>query len=379
MEAMRVISADTHVVEPDGLWVQRLDRKLADRAPRVVPCNGRPSLVAPGIEPFALGGVTSHGQTGRDLEQHMGRGYEAARPSGWDPVARLKDQDLDGVSAELLYGSLGMPLFALKDIELQQACFRVYNDWIAEFCSHDPKRLVGVAMVSVGDIGAAVKELERCRRKGLRGAMIPGSAPKGAPYSRKLYDPLWQAASDLEIPVSLHVTTSPDADSPSKRAIADASIVDADAPGTWVAALYFFLPTDMQHSLFQLVMGKVFERFPKLKIVSAENDTGWLPHFIYRLDHTCERYGGYFSLKEKPGDYLKRQLWATFLDDRVGALTYGIFGENNYMWGSDFPHSDCTWPNSREVIARDFAGIPDSVTRKIICDNAASLYGFPLT
>ena len=113
--------------------------------------------------------------------------------------------------------------------------------------------------------------------------------------------------------------------------------------------------------------------------MSAENDTGWLPHFIYRLDHTCERYGGYFSLKEKPGDYLKRQLWATFLDDRVGALTYGIFGENNYMWGSDFPHSDCTWPNSREVIARDFADIPDSVTRKIICDNAASLYGFPRT
>ena len=126
-------------------------------------------------------------------------------------------------------------------------------------------------------------------------------------------------------------------------------------------------------------MGRVFERFPKLKIVSAENDTGWLPHFMYRLDHTCERYGGYFSLKEKPSDYLKRQLWATFLDDRVGALTYEIFGENNYMWGSDFPHSDCTWPHSREVIAKDFANVPDAVTRKIVCGNAAKLYGFPLT
>ena len=79
----------------------------------------------------------------------MGKGYEGARPSGWDPVERIKDQDLDGVSAELLYGSLGMPLFALKDVELQQACFRVYNDWIAEFCSYDPRRLVGIAMISV--------------------------------------------------------------------------------------------------------------------------------------------------------------------------------------------------------------------------------------
>jgi uncharacterized protein len=119
MEAMRIISADTHVVEPDGLWVERLEAKFRQRAPRVVPNNGRPCLVAPGIEPFPLGGVTSHGQSGTDLEQHMGKGYEGARPSGWDPAERIKDQDIDGVSAELLYGSLGMPLFACKDVELQ--------------------------------------------------------------------------------------------------------------------------------------------------------------------------------------------------------------------------------------------------------------------
>jgi hypothetical protein len=82
MEGMRIISADTHVVEPDGLWVERLAARFAEKAPRVVPHNGQPCLVAPGIEPFPLGGVTSHGQTGTDLEQHMGKGYEGARPSG---------------------------------------------------------------------------------------------------------------------------------------------------------------------------------------------------------------------------------------------------------------------------------------------------------
>jgi predicted TIM-barrel fold metal-dependent hydrolase len=376
MTSLRVISADSHVVEPDGLWVQRLDRKFRDRAPRVVENNGRPSLVAPGIDPFPLGGVTSHGRTGEDMAWHMTRGYEAVRPSAWDPVERLKDQDVDGVSAELLYSSLGMPLFACPDAELQRACFSVYNDWIAEFCTQAPDRLVGVALISLEEIAAAVRELERARKKGLKGVMIAGAAPRERPYSRKYYDPFWQAASDLGLPVSLHVTTSPNGDSPSKIAIGEASVVDADAPGSWVTALYFFLPTDVQHSLFNLVIGQVFARFPKLKIVSAENDTGWLPHFIYRLDHACERYGS-FGLKEKPSDYLKRQLWATFLDDRIGAVTYGIFGENNYMWGSDFPHSDCTWPNSREVIAKDFAGVPEHVTRKIVCENAARLYGFP--
>jgi hypothetical protein len=120
----------------------------------------------------------------------------------------------------------------------------------------------------------------------------------------------------------------------------------------------------------------VFERFPKLKIVSAENDVGWLPHYMYRLDHGFEKFGAMMEepLPMKPSDYIRRQLYATFQDDPVGPAAYKLFGPANYMWASDFPHTDSTWPESRKVVERDFAGVPDEVTRKIVFENAVALY-----
>jgi uncharacterized protein len=104
-------------------------------------------------------------KSGDELKEHLNRGYEAARPSGWDPAERLKDQDLDGVAAEVLYTTLGMPLFRLPDFALQRACFRLYNDWLAEFCTYNPKRLVGLALISLVNVGDAVNELERTARQ----------------------------------------------------------------------------------------------------------------------------------------------------------------------------------------------------------------------
>ena len=207
--ALSVISADSHMFEPADLWVGRLDARFKDRAPRMEPNEGKSgvSLVAPGIRPFPISSLSAAGRSGEALKQHFGSGYEAARPSGWDPVERIKDQDVDGVCAEVLYTSLGMPLFGLKDAELQHHCFKVYNEWLAEFCSYNPKRLIGIAPISLNDIGQAVTELERCARLGLRGAMIWGFAPEGRPYSSKEYEPFWAAAQDLGMPLSLHVVT----------------------------------------------------------------------------------------------------------------------------------------------------------------------------
>ena len=210
MAALRVISADSHMMEPAELWVGRLDRKFRDRAPRVVKNEGKPgyAFVAPGINPFPVAGGFARGLSGKELKEHMAKGYEAARPSGWDPVERIKDQDIDGVEAEVLYTTLGMPLFQLDDAELQRACFRVYNDWVAEFRSCNPKRLHPIALISLEDLTEGIKELERCTQRGLKGAMIWGSPPADRPYSSKEYDPFWQAASELHMPLSLHVITT---------------------------------------------------------------------------------------------------------------------------------------------------------------------------
>jgi len=364
MANLRVVSADSHMMEPADLWQARLDKKFKDRAPKVIENPKKPGLifVAEGIDPFPVAGGFGAGRSGEELKDHLSKGYEAVRPSGWDPVERVKDQEIDGVEAEVLYTTLGMPLFGLNDSNLQRACFGVYNDWVAEFCSHDPKRLYGISLISLEDLDAGIKELERTAKNGLRGAMIWGSPPEDKPYSSREYDKFWQAASELQMPLSLHVITGKSKESK----------INFEQ----ISTFYMNIIHEVQRSLTQLIFGGVLERFPKLTIVSAENDSGWFPHYMYRMDHAYEKFNAMEKnpLPLKPSEYVRRQIWATFQDDPVGPATYKIFGENNYMWASDFPHTDSTWPESRNWIAKDFAGVPEDVTRKIVFENAVKLY-----
>src|SRR5260370_16639050 len=164
MSEMHVMSADSHVMEPADFWATRLDVKYRDQAPRVVK-NDRGAgyvFVAPVSSPFPVAGGIGTGRSGKELKEHLTKGYEGARPSGWDPAERIKDQDIDGVEAEVLYTTLGMRLFSLDDAGLQRACFGAYNDWLAEFCSYNPKRLVANALFSLENIGKRFKALTLC-------------------------------------------------------------------------------------------------------------------------------------------------------------------------------------------------------------------------
>jgi predicted TIM-barrel fold metal-dependent hydrolase len=376
MAEMRIMSADSHVMEPADFWETRLDRKFRSQAPHVIknPNGSGYVFVAPSLAPFPVAGGFGTGRSGLELKEHLTKGYEAARPSGWDPAERLKDQDIDGVEAEVLYTTLGMRLFSLEDAGLQRACFGAYNDWLADFCSYDPARLIGNALISLEDIGEGIKELERSAKLGLRGAMIWGSAPEEKPYSARIYDPFWQAASELAMPLSLHVITGKGRESKLVIDPETGNVISAAGPTR--IEMYANVIHEIQRSLTSIIAGGILERFPHLKLVSAENDVGWLPHYMYRLDHAWEKYGLLMAepLPRKPSEYMRRQLWATFQDDPVGPAAYKLYGESNYMWASDFPHTDSTWPNSRKVIERDFAGVPEEVTSKIVYKNAAELY-----
>ncbi|MCE2391862.1 MAG: amidohydrolase [Proteobacteria bacterium] len=368
MSEQRVVSADSHMMEPAALWQERLDRRFRDRAPEVIEKrrNGRPLhlFVAEGARPFPVAAGFSAGRSGQELRDFMDQGYEGARPSGWDPVERLKDQDLDGVYAEVLYPTLGMPLFGIRDAELQRACFRVYNDWVAEFCSHEPRRLYGIALISLEDVADGVADLEHAAASGMRGAMIWGSPPEERPYSSPEYDPFWAAAAQAGLPISLHLITGHGRETRELGSSSD--------PGTW----YLTAIHEVQRSISTLAFSGVLERHPELRLVSAENDTGWIPHTLYRMDHAYDKYlaGGESALPLKPSEYLRRQLYATFQDDPVGPRTYELFGEDSYMWASDFPHTDSTFPESRQWIEKNFAGVPEHVRRKIVHDNAVRLY-----
>lgn len=379
--ARHIVSADSHMMEPADLWVERLDAKFRDVAPRVVKKDEKSGyvFVAPGVQSFPVAGGFAAGRSGEELREFLKKGqdqgYITARPSGWDPVERLKDQDIDGVEAEVLYTTLGMTLFGLHDAELQRACFKAYNDWLSEFCSHSPKRLIGIALVSLEDINEGVAELNRAARQGLRGAMIWGAPPRERPYTSKEYDPFWAAAQDLDMPLSLHVITGK---KPPRSEEERAKVRESRDPSFLRG--YMNLIHEVQRSLTDIIVGGVMMRFPKIKIVSAENDTGWIAHYMYRLDHAFEKFGTLMKepLDMKPSEYVRRNLWATFQDDPIGPMLFRYFGADNFMWASDFPHTDSTWPNSLKVIAQDFEGVPEDVTRKIICDNAAKLYNINL-
>ena len=359
-----IFSADSHTIEPADLWLQRVDRGFRDRAPRVIKdYQDQPGsfFVAEGLTPFPVGGGFAAGKDPKDLATNQNVGYEQARPSGWDPVERLKDQDIDGVEGEVLYTTLGMFLFHLKDANLQWACFRAYNDWIAEFVSHAPQRLVGLGLIAMQDVEQAVGELQRIANKGLRGVMINAASPREVPYSDAYFDAFWAAAQDLNLPVSLHILTGKQNIRLKKgRVASNMSIIH-----------------EVQNSLTDLIYNGVCERFPRLKLVSAENDIGWIAHYLSRLDISSEtlKYVDPTPNTLLPSEYFKRQIYATFQDDRAGVMTHELSGADNLMWASDFPHRASTWPRSRAVIEQNFAGIPAEVKRKITYENARRLYG----
>ena len=366
----KLISADSHVTEPGDLWQQRLDKKFKDRAPYMVdnPDNMRPGsyLMVEGVPPIHMAQGMGAGKKPEELPQFFQEStYQYARPGGWDPAERVKDMDIDGVEAEVIYTTLGFRLFWLTDGDFQRACFRAYNDWLAEYCSHAPHRLAGLAMITLVDIDEAVKELRRCAGIGLKGAMIWASPPDDMPYNDPRYDPFWDAAQDINIPLSLHSITG---FGPESRLIVK-NPIDRYVRST-------VLCHEVQRSLTTLIFGGVLEQFPELKFVSAENEVGWLGFLLQRLDQAQDEYRYLYptKLSMRPSEYFRRQFYATFIDDPLGIAYREHIGVDNIMWSSDYPHTVSSWPNSQQVVDRDLKDVPDEEKLKIIRGNCAKLY-----
>ena len=369
-----MISADSHVIEPRNLWVERVDKAFRDRAPRVVQNPGSLKgewFICEGLEPRPASLAFAAGKDPSEYNEFQkATNYDNALPGGWEAAPRLKDMALDGVEAEVIYTTLGFRLFGLLDEPFQRELFRAYNDWLAELCSHSPKRLLGLALIPLLDVEAGVKELRRCAKLGLRGALVMCSPPEGQSYADRTFDPFWTEAQALQMPLSLRLGTGHGRE----------SRYDADL---FLRAMT--IPHEVQRTFATLLFGGVLERFPDLKLVSAENDIGWVPHFLARADLTFHKLGslklsasGGAVLKMLPSEYFRRQVYATFIDDVVGVRNTDLFGVDNYMWSSDYPHLMATWPRSREAVARNFQGISEGVKWKVVRDNAARLYDIDL-
>jgi predicted TIM-barrel fold metal-dependent hydrolase len=357
-----VISADSHVIEPGDLWLRYIDPEFRERAPRIVNRDGTDFYEAEGGEHLMTVPVAA--APGRPVKW-TGTFEESVPPGGYDPRARVADMLVDGVDAEIVYPTIAMRIFSLDDADYRTACCRAYNRWVADFVAGAPERLKGIGMVSLHDPEAAAREVETIRAQGLSGVMVAIATGADTAYDSPFYDPFWAAARALGMPVSLHVFTER-----TKVAMIERRPVQE-------YALVFF---DIQRTLCQLIFGGVFNRFPGVKVVSVENDSGWAPYFVERLEHVVYRLssagmGAQFT-DRTPRECFQDNVRLTFIRDRTGLCAREFLGPETLMWSSDYPHSDGTWPKSREVIARIFTGIPEEERRRITAGNVAKLYAF---
>ena len=209
MGSYRVISSDNHVFEPKDLWTTRIEPKFRDRAPHIVSMEDGYWWVYDGIKGAGFGPGTQAGRRFEEPEKMTLTDIpENVRPGGYIPEEHVKDMDVDGVDISILYPTVGLRLYMLPDGDLLTSIFKAYNDWLAEFCKPFPHRLKGIAMLNLDDVQSGVKEMERCAKMGLVGAMITIYPPEERSYDSPEYEPLWAAAQDLEIPLSLHFSTN---------------------------------------------------------------------------------------------------------------------------------------------------------------------------
>jgi len=359
--AFPVISADSHVTEAPNTYVDFVDPTFRDRAPRLVD-GGRKGDVfeIEGMKPLNLGTAAAAGKRPEEIKA-MGARFDELHRSGWDPSVRLADQDRDGVAAEVIYPSLGMLLCNHPDRDYMDACFHGYNRWIAAYCDEAPTRLLGCGQTAMRTPEEGIDDLQSIAELGLRGVMMPG-VPGVEDYDSPIYDPFWRAAIELGLPLSFHILTTRGERSRGPKMAQFLSVVRG-----------------CQDIMAMLVLGGVFERHPDLKIVCVEADAGWVPHFMYRMDHAYKRHRYWLppgqELTRLPSEWFAGNIYVTFQDDWSAFAAADQMNWHRLMWANDFPHSDSTWPWSQELLAEQSAQLTEEQRRAILCDNVAALYG----
>jgi predicted TIM-barrel fold metal-dependent hydrolase len=337
-----LFSADSHVIEPEGLWQKNLSSTFHDRAP-------------------AFGG--------RRRGDH---------PGGMEKDKRVAEMAADGVSAEVLYPTHGLRALSLDDPELEEACARVYNDWISDYSQAAPDRLIGLAMLSMYNVDHAIREMERARQAGLRGAIIWQVPPPELPFTSDHYDRFWAAAQDMAMPVNLHILSGHGYSK--RRSLNQESPLIDRALEQERQSVNEKLIQSMD-SLYDLIFGGVLDRFPRLKVVLVENEIGWIPFLLEQWDYYFKRHGvdrPGVRLKRLPSECFHEQVYATFFNDAVGGRMLSWWGSENIMWSNDFPHGNSTWGHSREIVARDMGDLPAELRAKLVRENVARLYDIPI-
>jgi predicted TIM-barrel fold metal-dependent hydrolase len=316
--------------------------------------------------------------------KHLG----TKKAKSWDSAQRMRDLEADGVVGEVLFPNTVPPFYSTafhvspnarpEQYVRWQAGTRAHNRWLAEFCAQEPAARAGIGLIHLNDLDAAVADVEWIAKHGLRGGvLLPLPAPSDVhlePLTSPKYDRLWAAIQDCGLVINQH----------SGQGVPDYG-KDPGADALWVLEMTFFV----QRGFCQLILGGVFERFPKLRFILTESGSVWAPPLLRRMDgiHRSMKAGSTgevdFSrsvvLPESPSFYARRNCWygASFpsAHDVEGRDYVGV---EHILWGNDYPHYEGCYPHSRENMRLAFVDVDPGEVRKMVGENAAALYGFDL-
>ena len=374
----RVISADSHIVEPPDLFVESIEPAFRERAPRVVEHPELGTIWQ--VEGLGFPSVELMGGAGRSIEEmELAARFDRARQGGWDATERIRDMDTTGVDAALLYPTIGFHSYGLEDAALLQAVLAAWNRWIADYCSVAPDRLKGVGCVILDDLDWAIAEMERCRALGLATVNVP-SELEGEHYGTPAYDRFWAAAQDLAMPISTHIGSTRGIHSHSRAVDAAQRMVEGPIRD-YTYSIGALPDAGVQLMIYRLIASGVFERFPELRFVCAEFEAGWAASMLRTFDAAV--WDGthpyvVYDLPMRPSEYFQRNMALTFIRDDVAVRCRDIIGVDNLMWSDDYPHLESCWPDSTKVIdtVMPRGSLPDDERDRILSGNAARIYGW---
>ncbi len=380
----RVIDTDTHVIEPYDLWTSRVSvKKWGDKVPHVKwdPTMNEDAWFFGGDRTGAAAGAAMAGW--HVYPPKRPQRLDQVDPSLYEANARLAKMDDYGIYAQILYPNVAGfgagKYLGLQDPELMLACVQAYNDWLTEWSSANPKRLVAQMAVPFWDIALSVKEMERAAKMGHKGIVMCGEPTHfGLPkLTDPQWEPFWAAAQEMGLPINFHIGTG--------DMFYFTMMHERVKPHAQFASMGALFSLDNAAVISQLVCGGVCHRFPNLNFVSVESGVGWLPYVLASLDYqwlNCGAHKENPEYKLLPSEFFKRQIYGCFWFER-GTLkpSVDLLGADNILYETDYPHPTSMSPGPAtsairpdDYIEQAFVGIDDVSKAKILHGNAARIY-----
>jgi predicted TIM-barrel fold metal-dependent hydrolase len=362
-----LMSSDGHLEVPPERWVHRVPEKHRERAPHTVHLpDGGDALMIEGQPLLEANFLDLRAGRAEGTWQPFGLKVADAAGTG-SPEQRVKEQDRDGMDGEVLFAAMvAGPVFwrNISHDEVYKAVIRGYDDWLAEeYCAVAPDRLIGMGVIPITNVDDAIAEM------------------KGYPTPED--DKFWAAAVDMDMPVTVHVQfyrTGARASQPTFKYPKEDPVIMQRLRRPFLEWLCNFGLAPAV-SIAQLVLAGVFERHPKLKIFFAETRLGWVPFWLEHMDLWYQRhlgwaqeYLGFQPLKELPSHYVRDHVYFSVQYERVAVEERAHVGVDRIMFATDFPHIECEWPNSRPLIDKIYADIPEADKRRIWADNCVEFF-----